>query len=322
MNEMLEKQLKTDFDDMEIQEILELSRDIIIEIESNERLFKEVLEDRRNQIDIVKTLREVMKELDSMDSNRRDLLSEFNKYRKAAENAKKIRDIVNELIPPPSEILEKWMMNTYEKLTTINNDLTTVPTLEREKDLFKKFFELQVCITKKRESEEAHIVYVNNISKLRDISKKLDLQREEKKKNISEINDNQESEGSTVSRKEIRKVSKKISLIDKKLDLLKIERGELKKFLNRINKEVKKSKLAEKRISITKIKEKLIDGTSLDTSEFDTLLSQGGLSDISAEKEKKMNNRSKTIRRKKMHRIGNIKRKSRKGNSAALREND
>ena len=126
MNEMLEKQLKTDFDDMEIQEILELSRDIKIEIESNERLFKEVLEDRRNQIDIVKTLREVMKELDSMDSNRRDLLSEFNKYRKAAENAKKIRDIVNELIPPPSEILEKWMMNTYEKLTTINNDLTTV----------------------------------------------------------------------------------------------------------------------------------------------------------------------------------------------------
>ena len=322
MNEMLEKQLKTDFDDMEIQEILELNRDIKIEIESNERLFKEVLEDRRNQIDIVKTLREVMKELDSMDSNRRELLSEFNKYRKAAEDAKKIRDIVNELIPPPSEILEKWMMNTYEKLTTINNDLTTVPTLEREKDLFKKFFELQVCITKKRESEKAHIVYVNNISKLRDISKKLDLQREEKKKNISEINDNQESEGSTVSRKEIRKVSKKISLIDKKLDLLKIERGELKKFLNRIKKEVKKSKLAEKRISITKIKEKLIDGTSLDTLEFDTLLSQGGLSDISAEKEKKMNNRNRTIKRKKMHRIGNIKRKSRKGNSAALREND
>ena len=322
MNEMLEKQLKIDLENVEIDDILELNKDIKSEIVLNEKIFKEVLEDRRNQIDIVKTLREIMKEVDSMDSNRRNLLSEFNKYRKAAENAKKIRDSVNELIPPPSEILEKWIMNTYENLTMINNDLTTVPTLERERDLFKKFFELQVCINKKRESEKAHIEYVNNITKLREVAKKLDLQREEKEKNISEINDNQESDGSTVSRKEIRKVSKNISLIDKKLDSLKMERAELKKFLNRVKKELKKTNLAEKRISITKIKDKLIDGSSLDTSEFDALLSQGGLSTISVEKEKKIDNSNRLNKRKKMRRIGSIKRKSRKGNSAALREND
>ena len=321
MNEILGNQTNNDFKDMEFEDIVGLKRELQREIESNESRFKEFLEDRRNQIDIVKTLREMMKEVDSMDEERKNLLSEFNKYRKRAEDARKTRDLVNKLVPPPSEILEKWIVKNYENLTVINNDLTTVPTLEREIDLFKKFLELQVCIKRKRESEKAHLEYVENITALREVAKKLDIQREEKEKNISEMGEKSESEGNVVSRKEIRKISKKITSIDKKLDSLKIERIELKKNLANIKKELKNKNTVNKKISISEIKNKIIEGAVLDTSEFDVLLKQGRLNDIGTHKEKKNDSKNRTNKKRKMRRFGNTKRKSRKGNSAALREN-
>ncbi len=316
------KKSGVDLKNMEFEEIVQLKREIQRDIESNEKRFKENLEDRRNQIDIVKTLREMMKEVDSMDEERRELLNEFNEYRKKAEDLKKNRDLVNNLIPPPSEILEKWIMKSYENLTTINNDLTTVPTLEREQDLFKKFFELQICIKRKRESEKAHVEYIENITKLREVAKKLDTQREEKEKNISEMENKPESKGKIVSRKEIKKISKKISSIDKKLDELKLERNDLKKNLLKMKKILKKKNLSNKKISLSKVKTKINEGGILDTSEFDVLLDHGVLDSIKPNKASKSDSKNKGNKKRKMRRFGTTKRKARKGNSAALRENE
>ena len=93
MNNASENKFGVDLKNMEFEEIIQLKREIQRDIESNEKGFKEYLEDRRNQIDIVKTLREMMKEVDSMDEERRELLNEFNGYRKKAEELKKIRDL-------------------------------------------------------------------------------------------------------------------------------------------------------------------------------------------------------------------------------------
>ncbi|MFL2957293.1 MAG: hypothetical protein ACJZ4Z_00680 [Candidatus Thalassarchaeaceae archaeon] len=322
MSNTSENRSDVDLENMEFQEIVQIKREIQSDIESNEKRFKEHLEDRRNQIDIVKTLREMMKEVDSMDEERRELLNEFNKYRKRAEELKKIRDLVNNLVPPPSEILEKWIMKNYENLTTINNDLTTVPTLEREKDLFKKFFELQICIKRKRESERAHLEYIKNITKLREVAKKLDTQREEKEKNISEMENKTESEGKVVSRKEISKISKKISSIDKKLDQLNVERNDLKSNLLKTKKLLKKKNLSNKKISLSEIKSKIDEGGILDVSEFDLLLDHGSLGGIKPSRIKKSDSKNKANKKRKMRRFGNTKRKARKGNSAALRENE
>jgi hypothetical protein len=311
-----------DLNDLELKAIILLKKERESDIKHNEEIFKEYLDDRRNQIDIVTTLRKMMKEVDSMDGDRKKLLNEFNKYRKKAEDLKKIRDDVNDLIPPPSEILEKWIIKNYENLTTINNDLTTVPTLEREKDLFKKFFELQVCIKRKRESETAHLEYIKNVSSLREIAKKLDVQREEKNENISKMENNDEQGEKVVSRKEIRKISKKISLIDKKLDDLKEKRNVVKADLLKIKKTIKERNSENKKISISEIKTKINEGGVLDTSEFDVLLNQGGLSNIKPNKIKKKDLKNKTEKKRKIRRIGSTKRKSRKGNTAALRENE
>jgi hypothetical protein len=321
MTSASENKSGVDLKNMEFEEIIILKREIHRDIESNEKRFEEYLEDRRNQIDIVKTLREMLKEVDSMDEERRELLNEFNGYRKKSEELKKIRDLVNNLIPPPSEILEKWIIKSYENLTTINNDLPTVPPLEREQDLFKKFFELQVCIKRKRESEKAHMEYIENIAKLREVAKKLDNQREEKEKNLSEMI-KPETKGKIVSRKEINKISKKISSIDRKLDELKLERIDLKSNLVKIKKILNTKNLSNKKISLSKVKTKINEGGILDASEFDVLLDHGVLDSIKSNKAKKSDSKNKGSKKRKMRRIGNTKRKARKGSSAALRENE
>jgi chromosome segregation ATPase len=322
MSDTSENKSDVDLENMEFEEIVQLKREIQSDIQYNEKRFKEHLEDRRNQIEIVKTLREMMKEVDSMDEERRELLNEFNGYRKKAEELKKIRDLIDNLIPPPSKVLEKWIMKNYENLTLINNDLTTVPTLEREKDLFEKFFELQICIKRKREAEKAHLEYRKNMTKCRKVAKKLDTQRKEKEENVSKMENKTEPGEKVVSRKEISKISKKISSIDKKLDELKLERNDLKSKLLKTKKLLKKKNLSNKKISLAEIKTKIDGGEILDISEFGVLLDQGSLSDIKPNIIKKSDSKNKANKKRKMRRFGNTKRKSRKGNSAALRGNE
>ena len=96
-------------EDMDLSNIKSLKQDLINQLEVCEQQFRDLVEDRRNQIDIVKTLRNAVKEVESMDDGRRELLKEFHGFRKAAEIEKNLRDNVNKLIPPPSDILEKWI---------------------------------------------------------------------------------------------------------------------------------------------------------------------------------------------------------------------
>ena len=280
MSEITSNETSDELENMDLSNIKSLKQELINQLEVGEQQFRDLVEDRRNQIDIVKTLRNAVKEVESMDDGRRELLKEFHGFRKAAEIAKDLRDKVNKLIPPPSDILEKWIEKSHNSLTTIPNDLTELPTLPREKDIFKRFFELQVCILKKKESENAHLEYVSNIEKLREVSKKLDLHREEKEKNISEITDDIEVGENVISRKDVRKISKKITGIDKKLDSLKDERTQIRDELNKIKIILKQSNSKVRKISINEVKEKIKVGNSLDASEFEALLHEGNLSGI------------------------------------------
>ncbi len=314
---------KNSIEGMEKVEVISYKNELQGHLESCEQNFKDLIEDRRNQITIVKTLRIAMKDLDSMDGGRRKLLNDFHGYRKAAEASKNKRDEVNKLIPPPSDILEKWISKSYTSLTTIDNDLTVVPSLNQEKRLFKQFFELQVCISKKKESEDAHKEYVSNIKQLKDISKKLDMHQEEKEKNMAEMTDGMELEGSTVSRKQIRKISKNITGIDKKLDLLKIERNDIRAEINKIKIILKDQFSKVRKINIEEVHEKIEDGGTLDTSEFAILLNKGNLSNLDVKKKDKGQKiKNKNSNKKKKRKLGAVQRKSRRGSAAALRENE
>ena len=108
------------------------------------------------------------------------------------------REILYRSIPPPSSILAEWMSETHQRLVTIDNDLTTVPTLYREIDMFKRFFELQAAYTRKQESEKFHEDYVNQIKEIRIITKQLDATRNEKAENQNEETSSPDREEFTV----------------------------------------------------------------------------------------------------------------------------
>ena len=74
---------------------------------------------------------------------RKGLLKQFHSTRKSAEESRKHRDSVNSCIPPPIDVLSEWLEENHRRLTTIDNDLTAVPTLPRELETFSRFFELQ-----------------------------------------------------------------------------------------------------------------------------------------------------------------------------------
>ena len=122
---------------------------------------------------------------------------------------------------PTNEDVEKiieWCNGAITQIQTICNSivypLEIKPIAYRyltEEELLNGKFKEQLLIIKAENK---------NITKLREVAKKLDTQREEKEKNMSELENKTESEGKVVSRKEIKKISKKISSIDKIISFL------------------------------------------------------------------------------------------------------
>ena len=73
MSEITSNQTRDEIEDMDLSNIKSLKQDLINQLEACEQEFRDLVEDRRNQIDIVKTLRNALKEVESMDDGRREL---------------------------------------------------------------------------------------------------------------------------------------------------------------------------------------------------------------------------------------------------------
>ena len=85
--------------------------------------------ERKEQVEIVKSLRSAIGKVEVADSGRRSLLREFHRSRKSAQKEKGVRDSINKCVPPPTNILLEWLSVTHTRLTTVDNDLTMVPYL-------------------------------------------------------------------------------------------------------------------------------------------------------------------------------------------------
>ena len=217
----------SDLEEISHKEVKLLSNKIEREIRTIEDEHKSLRNERKNQVEIVKSLRQTVGENEAISDERRALLKKFHQSRKLAEDARKKRDSVNVSIPPPSSILSEWMAETHQRLVTIDNDLTAVPTLHREIDMFKRFFELQAAYTRKQDSEKFHEDYVNHIKEIREITKELDATRNKSPKGKG-IDSSQEGQidSSSVNRSDVRKISKRINKIDSQLDKISEERNE------------------------------------------------------------------------------------------------
>ncbi len=295
----------SDLENLSHKDVKLLSNKIEREIRTIEEEHKSLRNERRNQIEIVKSLRLAVGENEAVSEERRNLLRRFHKSRKLAEESRKKRDLVNISIPPPSTILAEWMSETHQRLVTIDNDLTAVPTLHREIDMFRRFFELQAAFTRKQDSEKFHEEYVKHIKDIREITKELDSTRKESphKKIEDSPSSDKEIDTSNVNRSDVRKISKRIKKIDSQLEKVSQERKTLRKEAKRIRTYLRVTSSRGKPIKISEVKDRATSGDSLNTQELGVLLRTGGLAELtknnSKQPKKKQSRKNKS---KKQHR--------------------
>ena len=219
------------------------------------------------------------------------------------------------------EVLKEWLSETYRRLTTIDNDLTAVPTLTRELEAFRRFFEIQASIIKKSESEDAHSEYVVKAKEMREITSQLD----EGKRGRKDLEKRAESETGVegkANRAEVRKISKRISKIDKRIESIDGERKSLRKELSMVRSYQRVTGGRNRKVRFSEIKAKAKTGGSLSTLELDALLGSGNLSDLAGSESE---TGAKSLKRitdttKKRRKIGVSRRGPRKGNLATSRE--
>jgi len=290
-------------------------------LRSNDSQIRDLQSERKEQVHIVKSLRSAVVGFESSDTGRKKLLDKFHFSRKEAQKYRQKRDQINNCVPPPSKILEEWLSDTFDSLTNIDNDLTSVPMLNPELAAFIRFFEIQASIKKKREAEKAHSEYIKKVSEMRKISAELDQNKAVSNKVVSELKENVEIEEDKISRKEIRRISKTISSIDKKIESLKenakIERKELK----RVEKFSRISSGRGGASSMEDIRGIAAKGGVLSTDELGALLETGDLSSISKTKDEGANKAKKDSKtRKRGRKIGVSRKGSRQGRVATRRD--
>ena len=276
--------------------------------------------ERKEQVEIVKSLRSAIGKVEVADSGRRSLLREFHRSRKSAQKEKGVRDSINKCVPPPANILLEWLSVTHTRLTTVDNDLTAVPMLNREFDSFSRFFELQSAIERKKVAESAHGRYAAYVSEMREITTKLDKYKAEKERSVSEITEDLGIEDRNITRKEIRGISNRISDIDNRMDSLIEERRTARKELRRIEAYSRISRRGHGRVKISDIKDVARSGGTLSTGEMDALLKMGGLASLGNQTDDKKQPTTGKKRKKKGRKLGVSRSGSRKGKLATRKE--
>ncbi|MBK70266.1 MAG: hypothetical protein CMB53_02570 [Euryarchaeota archaeon] len=310
-----------DLEDLDGHELQEMFGGLEREIRSLDSQKRELREERGDLVSQVKILRGAVGLIEGANSERRELLRKFHEVRKAADKSRSKRDRVNALIPPPVDVLNEWLSETYRRLTTIDNDLTAVPTLPRELDAFRRFFEIQASIVVKAESEKAHSEYVASVKKMKDITSKLDQGKEERKSVTSKAIDESGIGTEGISRSDVRKVSNRISNIDKKLEKIESERRGLRKELGRVKAYRRITGSRNRKVRFSEIKDKAKTGGTLSTIELDALLGSGSLSDLaSSDSEPPVEEKEKAPTGNRRRRLGVSRRGPRKGNLASKRE--
>ena len=319
MNES-SKFYQSDFHDLSADEMEAMIAEKKSTLRSLDSEKRDLQTERKEQVQIVKTLRSAVVGIEQSGTGRKKLLGEFHSMRKQAKIHREKRDEINVRVPPPSKILEEWLGETYLKLTKIDNDLTTVPMLNPELSAFSRFFEIQSSIKKKRQAEKSHSKYISKLSEMRKISTKLDQNKEEFGKAKSELKENVEIEVDKISRKDIRKISRSISSIDERIEAIKIETNSERSVLKNLQKYARLSAVRGSS-SIDDIRGIAAKGGYLSSEELGLILETGGFSSINDTKDPLQEApKQGRLRKKKTRKLGVSRRGGRKGKSASRRD--
>ena len=155
---------------------------------------------------------------------------------------------------------------------------------------------------------------------MRKISTKLDQNKEDIGKENSELKENTKIEVDRISRKDIRKISRSISIIDERIDAIKIETNSERSMLKKLQ---KYSRLSAVRgsSSIDDIRGIAAKGGYLSSDELGLILETGGFSSITDKKNSPGKEpKQGRLRKKRTRTLGVSRRGGRKGKSASRRD--
>ena len=239
------------------------SSESVEDLISKAKLLEETRRSLRNErgglVERVKEKRASVSVTRGKSDSRKKHLSSFHENKEAAEEAKKERDLINKLVPPPVDVLKSWADQCLTKLTVMSNDLTTMPALAREIREFSLFFELISAISVKEKGEDAHSRYIKYKKLKIEAIEKLDSEHPKE-----ELDDEKQNLKNSEIR-EVRKISKRIDKIDKELD-------EISKEVKRVRKMAKK---LESESKISDAMDRVMSGSSLDATDVALILERG-----------------------------------------------
>lgn len=280
------------FDDLEDtpdHEIDERATALRASIRATEKEHEVIQQERQAMITLVQSLRQVHEATRGISKERTTLLNQFRGLRSKADSIRAERDAINTAVPPPLEVIEQRLAQTYRRLATLPNDLVRMPNRDHEIQLFSFFFELQAMHVRKAQGNALHQAYIDLLRGQEEKLKGLD-QLSADKQTIAE-DAREEIADQKANPKEIRQLNNRIGEM---LETVRTQRGSIKKLRReagrleaclRVRK--KAPRAARGRylsLRLDEVKARASSGGTLSIDDFSALLKGGGLGALTGDK--------------------------------------
>ena len=136
--------------------------------------------ERASAIRMARAMRGIIEETGDIRKKHKDTIGGIRKRGKEIDGVRKKRDLINRNVVIPVHMIEEEILKVYTRLTAVIEH-EKVPSLNREKDWFRLFFELQQMHIKACEAGELHKEFITlskaqrqDISLLRDFESEHD----------------------------------------------------------------------------------------------------------------------------------------------------
>ncbi|MBT3420245.1 MAG: hypothetical protein HN433_03580 [Euryarchaeota archaeon] len=299
VNDTANTDLFEDLRKMESQDVKEILEDLQSELSVLESEIEVRNSERKNAIDMSKALRKNAE----LQKTENKIANTLKPRREKIEQVKKQRDSVNNNYIPVHWI-ENEMSKVFQRLTE-DVDLMRAPSLQKEKELFSWFFELQSMHEHSKKTRELHGEFKKLLREQKNALFELENVKESGK-DISVLGDYANFDDlahrllleMNPMHTEKRKLKREIGRLEAWLRISGRKGGAKKNHHNK--KRSKKNNYSKKRdnVNVAEVKSRAAAGGSLSLSDLDTLLSSGGLSSITKEQTKEDGNRKKKSRKK------------------------
>ncbi|MBA45380.1 MAG: hypothetical protein CMB31_02180 [Euryarchaeota archaeon] len=255
---------------------------------TKEAIREEKQAERKQLLDFVKELRNLLL-APSRGPEISELISKLQIEQSNKNAAEKLRDEINERVPPKQNQIIKSLKDRHKLLWTISNKMIEIPSLEEEIELFESFFEYQAMYEVKIQATEQEEIWreaSKQIKKIFDAIKKFELEGIDETK-LLQLKE-QFPEQNIIGWETVEIASNQIAELekwseewrrDKRSEHKEIQRIEA--FLRITEEEKRKESL---KIKSEEIREKVETGGTLSLDDLSALISTGEISKISEPK--------------------------------------